>query len=126
MGEEHYRPGNGLLRLTWPQIEAIQAKYARLWVFVSEQGDAEARLILVVKKGKVRFVELESSVENPNGHERAQLPWSTLQMIDAKLSSLCGLTEQTGGEARLALTVSPRGEIQMRMVVSEELSPARN
>jgi hypothetical protein len=121
-----YEPASGYLRLTDQQIKSIQAKYAHLWHFVSEQGDAEARLVLIVKQGKLRFVELEFSADDDlNGQAQAQMPESALKKADAKLSSLCGLTEQTGGEARLIVIVTGQGDIQMRAVLGEELTPLR-
>lgn len=119
------KPAKGLLRLTWPQVELIQAQYAKLWSFVANNLDSEARLVLVIKRGKTRFIELETSASELNQNGQKILPWTTIQVIDAKLSSLCGLTEETGGEARLVLSIGHQGEIQMKMVVSQELCPTR-
>ena len=62
----NYQPARGLLRLTWPQIELIDAKVSSLCAFTEENG-GEARLVIVIKKGKVRFVEtVESEELRPN------------------------------------------------------------
>lgn len=57
-----HRPAKGLLRLTWPQVEMIDAKISSLCGF-TEEGGGEARLVVVIKKGKVRFVEMVLSEE---------------------------------------------------------------
>jgi hypothetical protein len=121
-----YRPVEGLRLLTWPQLEKMQARYGALRTFLAENDEAEARLIMVVKRGHPRFAELETSA---NGHLPAEgkkaLPWETVKDIDAKLCSLCAFTSETGGEARLVLVITWLGEIQMKMILSEELSPTR-
>jgi hypothetical protein len=57
-----YRPAKGLLRLTWPQIETIDAKISSLCAF-TEESSGEAELVIKIKKGKVRFVEMRLSEE---------------------------------------------------------------
>lgn len=49
-----YRPAQGLLRLTWPQIEKIDAMVSSL-CGLTEQTGKEAHLILIVRNGKLRF-----------------------------------------------------------------------
>jgi len=57
-----YRPAQGLLRLTWPQVEQIDAKISSLCAY-TEETQGEARLVIVIKKGKVRFIESVASEE---------------------------------------------------------------
>jgi len=57
---DYQPPAKGLLRLTWPQIEMIDAKVSSLCGFTEENG-GEARLVIVIKQGKVRFIETVSS-----------------------------------------------------------------
>jgi hypothetical protein len=49
-----YRPVKGLMRLTWPQVEKIDAMISSLCGLTEETGK-EAHLILVIRNGKVRF-----------------------------------------------------------------------
>jgi hypothetical protein len=120
-----HRPAQGLLRLTWPQVEEIRRLYSLLCAFLAENGQAEARLSIIVKRGKVRFAELELPAEGdipPRGI--GQMAWERIQQIDVKLSSLCAFT-QDSGEARLILAIEPGGRIEMRMALSQELGPGR-
>lgn len=124
--ENKYKPVKGLRLLTWPQLEKIQARYGALRSFLAEYDEAEARLVMVVKRGHPRFAELETSANGklPTEGKKA-LPWEKIIEIDARLCSLCAFTAETGGEARLILTITWLGEIKMTMILSEELSPAR-
>jgi hypothetical protein len=49
-----YQPARGLMRLTWPQIEKIDAMISSL-CGLTEQTGREAHLILVVRNGHLRF-----------------------------------------------------------------------
>ncbi len=51
-----FRPAKGLMRLTWPQIEKIDAVVSSLCGWTEETG-GEAKVTLIIKKGKLRFVE---------------------------------------------------------------------
>jgi len=119
-----YQPVKGLRLLTWPQLEKIQARYGALRTFLAEYDEAEAQLIMVVKRGHLRFVETSANGHLPAEGKKA-LPWETVKDIDAKLCSLCVFTSETGGEARLALVITWLGKIEMKMILSEELSPTR-
>jgi len=57
-----YRPAKGLLRLTWPQIETIDAKLSSLCAYTQDSG-GQAELKIIVKSGKIRFVEMTTSEE---------------------------------------------------------------
>jgi hypothetical protein len=57
-----FKPAKGLLRLTWPQVELIDAKISSLCAF-TEQTGGEARLVVVIKRGIPRFVEMTHSEE---------------------------------------------------------------
>lgn len=50
-----YRPAKGLLRLTWPQIEQIDAMVSSLCGLT--EGGGEARVTLIIKNGRLRFAE---------------------------------------------------------------------
>jgi hypothetical protein len=53
-----YRPAKGLLRLTWPQVEQIDAMVSSLCALTEQNGEGdEARLVLVVKRGKLKYAE---------------------------------------------------------------------
>lgn len=120
-----YQPAEGFLRLSRSQIGEIRRLYGLLHAFLAEQPEAEARLIIVVKRGKVRFGEVELPAGNIPRRGLGQMPDALLLQIDAMLSSLCGFTEQVGGEARLVLAFSTRSAVRMRMVLSHELAPVR-
>lgn len=49
-----YRPAKGLMRLTWPQVEKIDAMISSL-CGLTEETNKEAHLILVIRNGKLRF-----------------------------------------------------------------------
>lgn len=69
-----YRPAKGLLRLTWPQVETIDAKLSSLCAY-TEQTGSQAELKIVVKNGKIRFVEMTISEElNPTRNDRPKSP----------------------------------------------------
>jgi hypothetical protein len=53
---DRYTPYRGLLRLAWWQILAIDAKLSSLCSYTEENG-GEARLVIIVKKGKIRHIE---------------------------------------------------------------------
>jgi hypothetical protein len=58
-------PAKGLTCLTWPQVEQIDAKLASLCSFT--KNGSEARLVVIVKNGKIRFIEeTTSEVLSPN------------------------------------------------------------
>ena len=59
---EGYRPAKGLLRLTWPQVETIDAKLSSLCAY-TEAGGSQAELKIIVRNGKIRFVEMTISEE---------------------------------------------------------------
>jgi hypothetical protein len=50
----YHRPVKGLMRLTWPQVEKIDAMISSL-CGLTEETHKEAHLILVIRNGKVRF-----------------------------------------------------------------------
>jgi len=50
-----YRPAKGLSRLTWPQIEVIDAMVSSLCGVTEESRNKEAMLILVIRNGHLRF-----------------------------------------------------------------------
>jgi hypothetical protein len=50
-----YRPATGLARLTWPQIEIIDAMISSLCGLTEESRNKEAFLVLVVRNGHLRF-----------------------------------------------------------------------
>jgi hypothetical protein len=50
-----FRPAQGLSRLTWPQIEIIDAMVSSLCGLTESSRDHEAYLILAVRHGKLRF-----------------------------------------------------------------------
>jgi hypothetical protein len=56
----HHPPAQGRLRLTEAQINDIDIKLSSLCAY-TEQTGGEARLTIVVKRGKVRFVEMTTS-----------------------------------------------------------------
>jgi hypothetical protein len=118
----YYQPADGFLRLSRTQIGEIRRLYGLLSGFLAEQPEAEARLIIVVKRGKVRFGEVELPAGNIPRRGLGQMPDALLLQVDARLSSLCGFTEH-GGEARLVLAFSTRSAMKMRMVLSQELAP---
>ncbi len=62
MQQGNYQPAKGLVRLTWPQVEAIDARVSQLCV-LTEQSQGEARVVLVIRRGQVRFVEQTTSEE---------------------------------------------------------------
>lgn len=122
---KYYQPAPGFLRLSLSQITELRRLHGLMAAFLAEHAGAEARLVLIVKRGKLRFAEIELPAQGDfptRGHGR--LPDATLQQVDAKLSSLCAFTAD-GGEARLILEINSRGETGMRMVLSQELGPAR-
>lgn len=49
-----YRPAKGLLRLTWAQVQEIDALVSSLCALTEHDG-SEAEMTLVVKAGKLRF-----------------------------------------------------------------------
>jgi len=49
-----YRPAQGLKRLTWNQIQIIDAMVSSLCGYTNGKRDAEALLILKVRNGKLR------------------------------------------------------------------------
>lgn len=55
-----HRPAKGLLRLTWPQVEILDAKISSLCA-LTEQTHGEAKLVIVIKNGIPRFVEMQTS-----------------------------------------------------------------
>lgn len=56
------RPAQGLQMLTWPQIEQLDTALAIL-CRRTETSKGDARLTLVIKNGKPRFIEQSSSEE---------------------------------------------------------------
>lgn len=56
-----YQPAPGLQSLTWPQIETIDQYAADLCRQSTGRGDA--RLTIVFKNGKPRFIERSTSEE---------------------------------------------------------------
>lgn len=55
-------PAPGLLRLTRHQVEAIDAKVSSLCA-LTEQNGGEARVVIIIRKGVARFVEMSLSEE---------------------------------------------------------------
>lgn len=57
LSADGYRPAKGLSRLTWPQVEMIDAMVGSLCGLTEteEVRDREMFLILVVRNGKLRF-----------------------------------------------------------------------
>lgn len=53
-------PAKGLLRLTWPQIEVIDAKVSSLCA-LTETGEVQAELVVTIKNGRVEFVKMLTS-----------------------------------------------------------------
>lgn len=51
-----YRPATGLSRLTWAQVEKLDA-VVKAMCELTARDDSEARVVLVVKRGRLRFVE---------------------------------------------------------------------
>lgn len=53
-------PARGLLRLTWPQIETIDAKISSLCA-LTETGEVQAELVITIKNGRLEFVKMLTS-----------------------------------------------------------------
>lgn len=53
--DDNFRPARGLRRLTWPQVERIDALISSLCKLTYDGG--EARIVLVIRNGKLRFAE---------------------------------------------------------------------
>lgn len=57
------RAAKGLTKLTWSQIEKIDLKVSSLCALTSQTENSEARLVLVIRRGKLRFAEMRVSEE---------------------------------------------------------------
>lgn len=55
-----YPPAKGLLRLTWEQVQAIDAKVSSLCGF-TEDGELEASLVITIKRGHVDCIQMTTS-----------------------------------------------------------------
>lgn len=122
---KYHQPAEGFFRLSNSQIAEIRRLAGLLYAFLMEHKGAEAGLALVVKRGKLRFGELELPAGEIPQQGRGYLSDAWMLEIDAKISSLCAFTEQVQGEARLILQIGPPDRLEMRMVLSQKLSPAR-
>ena len=68
-GRTYPPAAQGLKRLTWAQVELIDAKISSLCAF-TEDGQVEAHLVIRIRRGRVDFVEMTTSERLAPGRQR--------------------------------------------------------